>query len=52
MVPMYQPLGDILKNKEAFGRIGKWTTEQSKFKISYVPRIAIKSQALIDFMVD
>jgi hypothetical protein len=25
-VPTSQPLGDILRNKEAFGRIGKWAT--------------------------
>jgi hypothetical protein len=52
MVPTSQPLGDILKNKEASDRIGKWATELSQFEISYVPRTAIKSQALADFMVD
>jgi hypothetical protein len=47
-----QPLGDILRNKEASGRIGKWATELSQFTTTYVPRIAIKSQALVDFMAD
>jgi len=28
-VPSSQPLGDILSNKEASGRIGKWATELS-----------------------
>ena len=28
-VPSSQPLGDILCNKEAFGRIGKWAIELS-----------------------
>jgi len=28
-VPTSQPLGDILKNKEASGRIGKWAAELS-----------------------
>jgi hypothetical protein len=51
-VPSSQPLGDILSNKEASGRIGKWATELSKFEINYVLRIAIKSQALADFMAD
>lgn len=51
-VPTSQPLGNILKNNEAFGRIGKWATELSQFEISYVPRIAIKSQALVDFMAE
>ena len=42
-VPSSQPLGDILCNKEAFGRIGKWATELSQFKLNYVSRITIKS---------
>ena len=28
-MPSTQPLGDILSNKEASGRIGKWATEVS-----------------------
>jgi hypothetical protein len=28
-IPTSQPLGDILRNKEASGRIGKWATELS-----------------------
>ena len=28
-VPSSQPLGDILSNKEASGRIGKWATKLS-----------------------
>ena len=51
-VPTSQPLGDILRNKEASGRIGKWAAELSQFDITYVPRTAIKSQALASFMVD
>jgi hypothetical protein len=43
IVPMSQPLGDILRNKEASGRIEKWATELSQFEITYAPRIAIKS---------
>jgi hypothetical protein len=45
-------LGDILRNKEASGRIGKWATKLSQFTITYVPRTAIKSHALVDFMAD
>lgn len=52
MVPSSQPLGKILNNKEAFERIGKWATELSQYYITYVPRTAIKSQALADFMAD
>jgi uncharacterized membrane protein len=51
-VPTSQPLGDILKSKKAFDRIGKWAIELSQFKITYVPRTTIKSQALVDFMAD
>jgi len=51
-LPTSQPLGDILRNKEASGRIGKWAAELSQFDITYVPRTSIKSQALADFMVD
>jgi hypothetical protein len=51
-VPTSQPLGDILKSKKASDRIGKWTIELSQFKITYVPRTTIKSQALVDFMED
>ena len=47
-----QPLGDILSNKKASRRIGKWEIELSQFKINYVSRTAIKSQALTDFMAD
>jgi hypothetical protein len=45
-------LGDILRNKEASGRIGKWAAELSQFDITYIPRTSIKSQALADFMAD
>jgi len=42
-VPTSQPLGDILRNKEASGHIGKWAAELSQFDITYVPRTSIKS---------
>jgi hypothetical protein len=52
IVPSSQPLEDIFSNKEAFERIGKWEIELSQFDLNYVPRTAIKSQALADFMAD
>jgi len=52
IVPSSQPLGDLFDNKEAFGRVGKWATELSQFEISYVPRTAVKSQALANFVAD
>jgi hypothetical protein len=42
-VPTSQPLGDILKSKEASDRIDKWATELSQFEITYVLRTTIKS---------
>ena len=51
-IPSSQPLGDILSNKEAYGRSGKWATELSQFELNYVSRTTIKSQALVDFVAD
>jgi hypothetical protein len=44
------PLGDILRNQYATGRISKWAVELSALNIDFKPRTAIKSQALVDFM--
>jgi hypothetical protein len=43
-------LCEILNNREATGKIGKWAIELSMYDIVYKPRIAIKAQALSDFM--
>jgi ribonuclease HI len=51
-IPTSLPLGDIRRDKEASGRIGKWATKLSQFSIAYAPRTTIKSQALADFMAD
>ena len=51
-VPSSQPLGDILNNKEASGRIGQWAIELSQFDLNFVSRTVIKSKALADFMAD
>jgi hypothetical protein len=45
------PLGDILQNQDATGRISKWAVELGALNIDFKPRTAIKSQALVDFMV-
>jgi hypothetical protein len=37
------PLGDILRNQDATGRISKWAVELSALNIDFKPRIAIKS---------
>ena len=46
------PLADIIHNREATGRVAKWTVELNNFAIAYEPRRAIKSQALADFVAD
>jgi hypothetical protein len=46
------PLGDILRNQDATGRISKWAVELGDLTIDFKPRTAIKSQALVDFMAE
>jgi hypothetical protein len=43
-------LGFILNSKEATGKITKWVIELSMYDIVYKPRMAIKAQALSDFV--
>jgi hypothetical protein len=45
-------LGKILNNRKAIGKISKWAIELSMYDIIYKPRIAIKAQALSDFVVE
>jgi hypothetical protein len=52
IVPSSQPLKDIMRNREATGRIGKWATELNKFTIDYVHIFSIQSQALADFIAN
>jgi hypothetical protein len=52
IVPSSQPLKDIIRNREATVRIGKWVAELNEFTIDYVHRSSIKSQALADFIAD
>ena len=46
------PLSNILCNKEASGRIIKWAVELSTYTIDFRPHHTIKSQALVDFIVE
>jgi ribonuclease HI len=46
------PLGDILRNQDATGRISKWAVELGALNIDFKPRTAIKSQALVDVMAE
>jgi hypothetical protein len=52
IVPSSQPLKDIMRNREATRRIGKWAAELNEFSIDYVHRSLIQSQALADFIAD
>ena len=44
------PIGDILHNKEAIGRIAKWACELGAHDIEFWPHTTIKTQALVDFI--
>ena len=46
------PLGDIVRNCDAAGWISKWALELMGHDIRYIPRTAIKSQALVDFATE
>jgi hypothetical protein len=46
------PLGDILRNQDATGRISKGAVELGALNIDFKPCTAIKSQAPVDFMAE
>jgi len=46
------PLGDILRNKDANGRIVKWVIELCPFSLDFQSRTTVKSQALVDFIAE
>jgi ribonuclease HI len=46
------PLGTIIRNKDANGRITKWAMEICPFDLEFVRRDTTKSQTLADFMVE
>jgi hypothetical protein len=46
------PLGDILHNRDATGSISKWAMELGALDLTFKPKIAIKSQALVDFLAE
>jgi hypothetical protein len=52
IVPLSQPLKDIIRSREARGRVGKWAAELNEFTIDFIHRSSIQSQALSDFIVD
>jgi hypothetical protein len=46
------PLGEIIRNPDAAGRIAKWSVELMCEMLAYAPRKAIKSQILPDFVAE
>ena len=46
------PLGEIVRNREAEGRIAKWSVELMGETLTYAPRKAIKSQVFADFVAE
>ena len=46
------PIGDILHNRDAMGRIVKWSIELAAHDITFVPRNTIKLQVLADFVAE
>jgi hypothetical protein len=52
VVPSSFPLGEIIRNRDASGRIVKWSVELREFDIEFCPRQAIKSQILADFVFE
>ena len=52
MVVTSFPLGEVVQNLDATGRITKWALELMGQGISYAPWTAIKSQVLADFIAE
>jgi hypothetical protein len=46
------PLGEVIQNPEAEGRIAKWALKLMGLNITYAPRSSIKSQVLADFVAE
>jgi len=46
------PLREIIQSREATGRTAKWSVELMSETLTYAPRKAIKSQALVDFVAE
>ena len=46
------PVGEIIRCQGASGRVAKWALELAGHTILYEPCTTIKSQSLVDFLVD
>ena len=47
-----QPIKKFMNKLEVAGRMVQWEIELRQFDIEYHPRIAIKAQALVDFITE
>ena len=47
-----QPIRKSMNKPEAAGRMIQWAIKLSQFDIEYLPRTAIKAQALADFIAE
>ncbi|GJX19691.1 reverse transcriptase domain-containing protein [Tanacetum coccineum] len=47
-----QPIKNILSRTEASGKLAKYAVEIGAYKISFIPRNAVKGQVLVDFLSD
>ena len=52
IIPTEHPLRPVLHKPETSGRLAKWAIELGEFDIQFVPRTAIKAQALADFVAE
>jgi hypothetical protein len=46
------PLGEIIRNPDAVGRIANWSVELMGETLAYAPHMVIKSQILADFVAE
>jgi hypothetical protein len=47
-----RPLARVLQSKEGIGLITQWAVEIDQYDVEFIPRQAMMSQALIDFIVE
>jgi hypothetical protein len=47
-----QPMARVVQSKEATGWIAQWAVEIGQYDIEFIPRRAIKSHALVNFIVE
>ena len=52
LVPTSHPFLQVLQNPEVFERLTKWMIELGEFDIKFMPKTAIKGQAIADFVAE